>query len=287
MPKHPIVVDFASIASLARGDTNTAAGRSQQVKLINVVFNGVLVAIQIDPSTKEQVTVWSDSRIGEGLLFKSISNNIPSMVTFRIDSESDLATLEYELNALVDRYHPSVVVVPLSWPELESSAPAKRRRIRAMAARVLEMCKQLQLDTAWDTGFTPVDTPDTAVDTIKMMAWLQDRGLDPNSWILDTPISEPREMMMIGRAHIDGVTNIKLLFRTADNAIDAGIVRAQRIDSLAGSSGIGQLYVGAPHLAAPLGRLMDDELTADEVSKQVADILAEMTREHDRVSDAT
>lgn len=287
MPKHPIVVDFASIASLARGDTNTAAGRSQQVKLINVVFNGVLVAIQIDPSTKEQVTVWSDSRIGEGLLFKSISNNIPSMVTFRIDSESDLATLEYELNALVDRYHPSVVVVPLSWPELESSAPAKRRRIRAMAARVLEMCKQLQLDTAWDTGFTPVDTPDTAVDTIKMMAWLQDRGLDPNSWILDTPISEPREMMMIGRAHIDGVTNIKLLFRTADNAIEAGIVRAQRIDSLAGSSGIGQLYVGAPHLAAPLGRLMDDELTADEVSKQVADILAEMTREHDRVSDAT
>lgn len=287
MPKHPIVVDFASIASLARGDTNTAAGRSQQVKLINVVFNGVLVAIQIEPSTKEQVTVWSDSRIGEGLLFKSISNNIPSMVTFRIDSESDLATLEYELNALVDRYHPSVVVVPLSWPELESSAPAKRRRIRAMAARVLEMCKQLQLDTAWDTGFTPVDTPDTAVDTIKMMAWLQDRGLDPNSWILDTPISEPREMMMIGRAHIDGVTNIKLLFRTADNAIDAGIVRAQRIDSLAGSSGIGQLYVGAPHLAAPLGRLMDDELTADEVSKQVADILAEMTREHDRVSDAT
>lgn len=281
MPKNSIVLDFASIATLAPGDADTAARRSRQVKLINAVFDGVLQAIQLEPSTKEQITVWSDARVGEGLLYKSISNNIPSMVIFKIDSESDLATLESELSELVGRFHPSVVVVPLAWPELESAAPAKRRRIRAMAARVLELCKQLQLETAWDTGFKPVDRPDTAVDTMKMMAWLQDRGLDPNSWILDTPISEQREMMMIGRAHIDGVTDIKLLFRTADDTVDEVIDRARRIDSLAGSTGIGQVYVGAPHLSAPLTQFMDGEFTPVEASAEIADILMELIDRYD------
>lgn len=280
MSKHSIVIDFAGIAKLARGDADTASRRRRQVKLINAVFDGILQAIELEPYTKEQFTVWADSMIGEGLLFKSITNDIPSMVNFSIDSESDLATLESELSSLVDRYRPSTVVVPLSWPELESAQPAKRRRIRAMAARVLEMCKHLQLDTAWDTGFKPVDTPDTAVDTIKMMAWLQDRGLDPSSWVLDTPISEPRLMMMIGRAHIDGVSDIKLLFRTDDNSIDEGIDRARRVDSMANSAGIGQVYVGAPHVNAPLTQFMDGELKANEASAQVAEMLAEIIRKY-------
>ena len=75
------------------GDADTASRRRRQVKLINAVFNGILQAIELEPYTKEQFTVWADSVIGEGLLFKSITNDIPSMVNFSIDSESDLATL--------------------------------------------------------------------------------------------------------------------------------------------------------------------------------------------------
>lgn len=287
MSNNPIVVDFVGIAQLARINSTTAAGRNQQVMLANTVYQGVLEAIKDDPSLKTLLTVWSDARVGEGLLFKSITNNIPSMITFRIDSESDLASLEQELDETLHRYRPSVVVVPLSWPELESAPPAKRRRIRSMAARVLEICRSTGLDTAWDTGFEPVHTPDTAVDSMKIMTWLQDRGLDPSSWILDLPISEQREAMMIGRAHIDGVSDIRLLFRTAEIAVDADIHRALRIDALAKSRGAGQVYVGAPHFNSSLERLMDDELTADEVSTQVAETLTSLTRKYDRESTVT
>lgn len=286
MSKHTIIVDFVSIARLARKNAGTAVGRNQQVQLVNAVFQGVLEAIDIEPSMVNLLTVWTDAKFGEGMLFKSISHDIPRMVTFRMDSESDLATMEGEMDSTVLRYRPSVVVVPLSWQDIESAPPAKRRRIRSMAARVLEKCRSEQLETAWDTGFTPVYTPDTAVDTVKVMTWIQDRGLDPSSWVFDLPISEHREAMMIAQAHIDGMADVKLLFRSVDDSMDAAIDRALRIDSLAKSRGVGQLYVGAPHFGASLERLMDDELTPDEVSSRVADILTEFTRKYDHETEA-
>ena len=276
MTNYSIVVDFSDIAELAHASPSAAETLSRRVQLINVVFGGTLQAIDRDDIPQHMVSVWAGPASGEGILYRAIAREIDRIVTFDFDAESDLSKLEDDLNNILNRFRPRVVSTPLSWSQLADADSQKRRRARAQCARVVETCRAAGVDANWDIQ---TDTSSSAVatsETMKIMEWLQDRGLDPSGWTIDLPDVERELMLLVARAHIDGQTDVRLLFRTRNASLSADLQRVDAIKSYAGTPAPRQIYVGASHLIGTLAPYIAGSESAGDASNKVAQLIAEL-----------
>lgn len=276
-----MIVDLTSVVG-AFGDVgDRAQDRARSVKLVNVVFDGLMQALA-DGLPRPHVRIWSDTTVGEGIMYRAISTEIPRMVTFHVDAEHHPADLETEVAQLVARFKPDTLCVPLSWHELRVAEDASRRRLRALYARLLEVGRHWETDIAWDIRSTSTPPVDNITDTLKIMEWLQDRGLDPNAWALDLPVYDRFAMMLVARAHIDGNSEIQVMFRSEGHRVEPQADLERVTERLATIDTSTQMLIGASYFSSELKRFVDGEADASEVTELIALRLAEVSAWADR-----
>ena len=281
MPQSPIIVDFTSVVNSARGVPGTATSRVQSVKLINVVFDGIALAID-SLDARDKIGVWGDIETGEGMLYRAISKDLQRMVTFDFDPDSHPAALENEVAEVIDRFQPDTLSIPLSWHDLSVAQSANRRRLRALLARLLEIGKQGSIDIVWDIHATSTPPVDNITDTLKIMEWLQDRGLDPTAWVLDLPIYDRFAMMLVARAHIDGRSDIQVIFRSEGHPNNPATSRETVMAEVAALGANSPMLVGASYFGEELKLVSGGESDTASTSQVIADRLIDLSKHPNR-----
>lgn len=276
-----MIVDLTSVVEAYGNVGDRAQDRARSVKLVNVVFEGVLLALA-EGLPQQTVRVWSDVAVGEGVLYRAISEEVPRMITFHVDAEHHPADLETEIGKLVSRFKPDTLCVPLSWHELRVAEDSSRRRLRALYARMLEVGRHWSTDIAWDIRSTSTPPVDNITDTLKIMEWLQDRGLDPNAWTLDLPVYDRFAMMLVARAHIDGNSEIQVMFRSEGHRVEPEEsleLVSERLPALGTST---QMLIGSTYFSTELKQFVDGDAGASEVAELIAQRLLDVATWTDR-----
>lgn len=281
-----MIIDLTSVVNAFGAVSDLAQGRARSVRLVNVMFDGIVLALE-NGLPRASARIWSDIVVGEGVLYRAISQDVSRMVTFEVDQQQHPTDLELDVAELVARYKPDTICVPLSWRELTVAEDASRRRLRALYARLLEVGRQWSTDIAWDIRSNSTPPVDNITDTLKLMEWLQDRGLDPNAWALDLPMYDRFAMMLVARAHIDGNSDIQVMFRSDGHRIDANANPELVARKLATLDTATQMLIGAPYFTSELTRFLDDDLDASEAEQRIATRLIELATWSERELAAT
>ena len=276
-------------------DRTDPEDRSCLVGLIDVLIDALEIAYERGLPRSNSL-IWLDSDIGEGSLFRALSANIPTMLTFAFDVRDYLEAAIEEMNEVTTTFKPDVLLLPVlnaAQDMGEVSAPSNASQIaRSMSPidkhiGIYDFANTFDATVAWDIRKPRGEWPDPMLQSenaLRTISLLQDAGLDPRFWVMNLPSVRIVAETLSARTHIDDRADVMPCF-TLDTIFPLAFGENVELGSLPRSvasattivsemPGKTKIVIGAETYSACLRDLADGKSDVDAVAEAIANRLS-------------
>ena len=275
------------------GERPTAAEREQAASLKQVVFDGLVQAVE-GGLPKSNALVWADHDLGEGALLRARAMSLPVAVSVEKPG-TGLAGLSLEStadawSALTRLDTPFAGVrTPYNFADETPVKQDVQEQLRALASKCKEAARKLvieltprptagQLAGAGGT-LTPVLRAQLLLEAMRE---LQDSGVEPSVWVVAPPQEALAAATVSAQAHVDGRTGVTVLFEVGaepdPGQITMGPSKADRAMArlAARTAGTGGMLVGPDAYFATLARLHQGLVTRPDAVSSIGSHLKKL-----------
>ncbi len=220
IPKIEFIINAAEIDRGLYLDRRDPEDRVLLIGMIDVLFDALEASFD-DGLARDRVALWLDDDICEGSLFRALSADIPSLLTFEFDIGDNLEAAIDNLSDATAKFKPEAFVIPVNDAASDISKPSRPSATGNPASQLdkvvnlYDFISTLGVPMAWDIrgahveGSNPMLRHETALRTI---ALFQDIGLDPMAWIMNMPPVRVIAQTLNARVHIDDRNDVMACF---------------------------------------------------------------------------
>ncbi len=289
-----LLIDATSLKHLiSSSDRPTASERASIIGLIGIVYSAVHKAIQ-NGVAKHELCLWTDIEYGEGVLFKSIGVELPTLVNIEVHAGQQTAYEAEEIRETIARYRPWAAAFQVAATAQRLNETRDIGETLRQDVFIHETLSSSKVPVVWDLRNSTdhkLDLRLRAENLLQVMATFQDVGLDPAGWILNLPENRAVTAILTGRAHIDDRNDIAICFCPNIDidsvALDAGensepsqiepsleqaLIDASRMP------GNVRIAMGAGTFNRPLSMFAQQQLSDEEASNAIASQIEQAAR---------
>ena len=275
-------------------DRSDPEDRAHLVRLIDVLIDALEASFDKGLPRSESL-LWLDTDLGEGSIFRALSGNTPTMLTFEFDVRDYLEAAIEEMTEVTRKFKPNVLLLPVLNAAQEMgqiSAPSNVSQIaRSMSPidkhiGIYDFANTFDVTVAWDIRKPRGEWPDPMLQSenaLRIISLFQDANLDPRFWVMNLPSVRVVAETLSARAHIDDRTDVAACF-TLDTMFPLALGEQIEIDALpnvvksststiAEMPGNAKVVIGAETFAACLREhlrgVIDTAATADGISSRL------------------
>ena len=291
--KPEFILNATEVERGLRMDRSDPEDRARLVGCTDVLIDALELAFERG-LPRDDVWLWLDADIGEGSLFRALSANIPTMLTFDFDVRDYLEAAVEEMNEVTTKFKPDVLVLPVRNAASDMgqiSAPSTSSQMaRSMTPidkhiGVYDFAKSFEVDVAWDVRKPRGEWPDPMLQSenaLRTISRFQDANLDPTMWIMNLPSVRIVAETLSARTHIDDRNDVMACFaletlfwtvyrsENQDPQDTLPKAVAVAVDAIANMPGNAKVIIGAETYSTCLNQI-DDSL---DNSNEIASVLA-------------
>ena len=276
-------------------DRNDPEDRACLVGLIHTLIDALEISFDRGLPRSNSL-IWLDSDIGEGSLFRALSANIPTMLTFAFDVRNYLEAAIEEMNEVTTKFKPDVLLLPVlnaAQDMGEISAPSNASQVaRSMSPidkhiGIYDFANTFEATVAWDIRKPRGEWPDPMLQSenaLRIISLFQDAGLDPHFWVMNLPSVRIVAETLSARTHIDDRTDVMPCFTldtifplaVGDNVTPGSLPRsvASATTVVSEMPGKAKIIIGAETYMPCLRELTDGNADVEVVAEAIASRLS-------------
>ncbi len=275
-------------------DRSDPEDRARLVGLIDVLIDALELSFENGLQRSESL-IWLDTDLGEGSIFRALSANIPTMLTFEFDVRDYLEAAIEEMNEVSRTFRPQVLLLPVLNAARDMGQISASSNVSQLARSMTPIDKHIgiydfantfDVTVAWDIRKPRGEWPDPMLQSenaLRIISLFQDANLDPRFWVMNLPSVRVVAETLSARAHIDDRTDVGVCF-TLDTMFPLALGEQIAIDVLpnvvksatnviAEMPGNAKVVIGAETYAACLRDLIsgktDAVATADAIANRL------------------
>lgn len=272
-------------------DRTDPEDRAHLVGLIDVLIDALELSFDRG-LVKSDALLWLDTDIGEGSIFRALSADIPTMLTFEFDVRDYLEAAIEEMTEVTRKFKPNVLLLPVMNAAQDMgqiSAPSNVSQMaRSMSpidkhVGIYDFANTFDVTIAWDIRKPRGEWPDPMLQSenaLRIISLFQDANLDPQFWVMDLPSVRIVAETLSARAHIDDRTDVLPCF-TLDTTFPLALGEQVAVDMLpnvvqSSAVAIGEMpgkakvVIGAETFAACLRDLIRGASEASDIANAIA-----------------
>ena len=276
-------------------DRTDPEDRACLVGLIDTLIEALEISFQ-GGLPRSNSLIWLDTDIGEGSLFRALSANIPTMLTFAFDVRDYLEAAIEEMNEVTTKFKPDVLLLPVlnaAQDMGEISAPSNASQVaRSMSPidkhiGIYDFANTFEATVAWDIRKPRGEWPDPMLQSenaLRIISLFQDAGLDPHFWVMNLPSVRIVAETLSARTHIDDRTDVMPCFTldtifplaVGDNVTPGALPRSVALATTFVSEmpGKAKIIIGAETYMTCLRELTDGNADVEVVAEAIASRLS-------------
>ena len=197
--------------------------RAYLVRLIDVLIDALEVSFERGLPRSDSL-IWLDTDLGEGSIFRALSADIPTMLTFEFDVRDYLEAAIEEMTEVTRKFKPHVLLLPVLNAAQEMgqvSAPSNVSQIaRSMSPidkhiGIYDFANTFDVTVAWDIRKPRGEWPDPMLQSenaLRIISLFQDANLDPRFWVMNLPSVRVVAETLSARAQIDDRNDVAACF---------------------------------------------------------------------------
>ncbi len=276
-------------------DRSDPEDRARIVQLIDVLIDAIELSFERGLARGDSL-IWLDTDIGEGSIFRALSSDIPTMLTFEFDVRDYLEAAIEEMNEVKTKFRPDVLLLPVRNAAQDMGTISVSNTVSQMTRSMSPIDKHIgiydfantfEVTVAWDIRKPRGEWPDPMLQSenaLRTISMFQDANLDPRFWIMDLPSVRVVAETLSARAHIDDRSDVMPCF-TMDTIFPLAFGDQAAVDTLpnvvASTTGViaempgnAKVIVGVETYAACLRELMRGKVNADDVANAISSRLS-------------
>ncbi len=287
-----IVIDTTALGRLVNAHGQpTAVERVTIVQLIDVVYSAIDRSVE-NGVPKQEIFLWADTELGEGALFRSITDELHTLVRVDLDNSDSQSRILDRIKDLTTRYRPWALAVRVSTTARELNEAEDISNKLSLYVFLHETLAAATVPLVWDlrNNTDPsLNSTLRAENDVQIMTTFQDAGLDPSGWILTHPGNRATTAILTGRAHIDDRNDVAVCFcpnvetvslpseqnpepSQIEPSLKQALVDASRMP------GNIRIALGLGSFKPPLTMLIENRLSAEEASNAIASQIKEAAK---------
>ena len=273
-------------------DRSDPEDRSYLVTMIDLLMDSLELVYERGLPRSDSL-IWLDTDIGEGSIFRALSSDIPTMLTFEFAVRDYLEAAVEDMNEVTTKFKPDVLLLPVlnAAQDMGSiSAPSSAGQIAGSMTPIdkhigiYDFANSFGVPVGWDVRKPRGEWVDPVLrseNALRIISLFQDANLDPRMWLMELPTVRMVAETLCARAHIDDRTDVTACF-TLDPIFPLAFGDQAGLDTLPSSvasaavsvsdmPGNAKVVIGAETFASCLREIGRGDSDVEELTERIAD----------------
>ena len=281
-------------------DRSDPEDRAKLVGLLDILMTALEKSFD-QGLDRNQVLLWLDTDLGEGALFRALSANIPTMLTFEIYTGGQIEDEIEDLSQVLERYKPAMLLLrvmnaatDMGQIGIPNGARQDKRPISPIDKHIsiYDYASKFGIDIGWDVRKPRGEWPDSMVQSenaLRTITIFQDAGLDPKIWVMNLPNVKVVADALNARVHIDDRKDVLTCFALepifwsafSDQSEDLETVASTVLsatETISTMPGNAKTIVGAETYAKCLNQYVQSVRSSSEVSDAISSLFMSLSQ---------